>query len=371
MHENQDHGDTPVLTFFDQGKEAFDSEDYDEATKLLTYSAVNKDLDSQALLGELEIAINGNYEDGLNWLSLAARQGHAEAFDSLYNAFSPEAPGLISRILFFVDPVNQSVDAVVHFGPFDTSERKNKQLISIEDAEWKNKYLLHDVFELNWEKDELNGETDADDSDYEWSTTTAEKLFDRGVLTVEKLKQLSDPLITPEEWFSEFSRKYYARELDVEPITLEDLGITIPATETNLSVKQTPEHIQALVEMAVSGDNNAAISAGRYFESQDDLVNAALWFRHAVVRGSVDAAVYLARIYGLQKNHKAELHYLEFAALHDHAEASLLLAEHYTDENEILRAAFWARRALALGHPDAPSLLKYLKNEYPNQYPNF
>ena len=227
--ENLQGNDFVSLEALRVGIAEFEAENIENARRHLKQAAMNGSIEAQRYLGELEFIYGDLPEVGFNWLSLAARRGDEMAFDVLYQAFSPVSEGFVNRIFFFVDPKNQTVQEDINITPFGAARRINRELVDIDEDSWKASLLLHDVYELDFKKDFEFGQPAKDDSDYEVETTTLEKLWDSGEITISDIKLLANPLITPFEFFKNEDEKYNA---DDSPITVEDLGITLPQNKS-------------------------------------------------------------------------------------------------------------------------------------------
>ena len=96
----------------------------------------------------------------------------------------------ISDIWFYVDPETGSVDAVFSVFFLGITKRVDKdwEFVRRVESGMDTEYASHDIWELDWDTDEVEMTEDFDFDDYDLITPTPVKLFDEGKLTVDELK---------------------------------------------------------------------------------------------------------------------------------------------------------------------------------------
>jgi hypothetical protein len=107
-------------------------------------------------------------------------------------------PNGISDVWFYVNPETESVDAAFYMFPLGISMRQNKdwEFMRRDETGIDSTYAGHDIWELNWDADEVEMTEDFDFDDYDLNTPTALKMFDEGTLTLESLKEYAKPYRT-------------------------------------------------------------------------------------------------------------------------------------------------------------------------------
>jgi hypothetical protein len=106
----------------------------------------------------------------------------------------------IVDVWFYVDPTSKNIDSVICWFPMGMSQRVEGDWV-ITDKEEAGIYdtlAKHDVYQLDWTTDplEINEDLDFDDSEIDHA---AVKLYDKGELTLDILKDHSEKIIDASE----------------------------------------------------------------------------------------------------------------------------------------------------------------------------
>ncbi|NBU22551.1 MAG: hypothetical protein EBS38_01335 [Actinobacteria bacterium] len=108
------------------------------------------------------------------------------------------AKSSIIDVWFYVNPETEAIDQVICWFPLGMSVREGSDWVisSKEEAQTDEKATTHDVYQLDWDTDPLtiDDDFDFDDPDNEH---IAIKMFDNGELTLEKLEEYSDKILSP------------------------------------------------------------------------------------------------------------------------------------------------------------------------------
>ena len=125
---------------------------------------------------------------------------------------------------------------------------------------------------------------------------------------------------------------------------------------------------QALRRRAMSGDPDAEVSVGSFYEfglvGRDGTViakknprRAVFWYRRAAEHGEPGAqnnlAVCLSDGHGVRKNEQEALYWLKKSLKNGNESAATNIAVIYRDRGNSRRALFWYQRAVELGDGDA------------------
>ena len=115
------------------------------------------------------------------------------------------AKSSILDVWFYVDPQSESIDSVICWFPLGMSIRKDSdwEISSKEEAETDELQKTHDVYQLNWDTDPLTIDENFDFGDPD-NEHTAIKMYDRGELTLETLKEYSEKVLSAPEDTSEY-----------------------------------------------------------------------------------------------------------------------------------------------------------------------
>lgn len=107
------------------------------------------------------------------------------------------AKSSIVDVWFYVNPESESIDSVICWFPLGMSVREDNDwtITDKEEAGINDKLAKHDVYQLNWDTDPLTVTDDYDFDDYE-NNHEALKLYDRGELTLEKLEEYSEKILS-------------------------------------------------------------------------------------------------------------------------------------------------------------------------------
>jgi hypothetical protein len=111
------------------------------------------------------------------------------------------AKSSIVDVWFYVDPETESIDSVICWFPLGMSVRTDSdwQISDKEEAGIYDRLAKHDVYQLDWDTDPLIITEDYDFDDYE-NEHKAIKLYDKGELTFDILKDHSEKIISSSEY---------------------------------------------------------------------------------------------------------------------------------------------------------------------------
>ncbi len=110
----------------------------------------------------------------------------------------------IADVWFYVNPETEQIDAVYCFSLLGMTDRKGYdwEPISREDSEIDN-LLEDDIYQLDWDAEKKVMTEDFDFDNYDDITPTVLKLYDRGELTLEALKDYAVLIRTGESGVGE------------------------------------------------------------------------------------------------------------------------------------------------------------------------
>lgn len=115
------------------------------------------------------------------------------------------AKSSIIDVWFYVDPESKNIDSVICWFPLGMSVRTGAdwEITDKEEAGTIELQKTHDVYQLDWETDPLTIDENFDfnDSDNEH---IAIKMYDKGELTLEKLEEYSEKVLSPAGDTSEY-----------------------------------------------------------------------------------------------------------------------------------------------------------------------
>lgn len=102
----------------------------------------------------------------------------------------------ISDVWFYVNPETEKVDAVFSVFFLGITKRVNKdwEFIRREESGMDAELAGHDIWQLDWSKDEVEMTEDFDFDDYNLITPTPVKTFDEGTLMLEELREYATPV---------------------------------------------------------------------------------------------------------------------------------------------------------------------------------
>lgn len=104
------------------------------------------------------------------------------------------AKSSILDVWFYVNPENESIDSVLCYFPLGVSKRENSDwtFTSNEEAGVYGELSSHDVYQLDWDTDQKVIDDSFDFDSYDDANHEAIKLFDKGELDLETLKNYAE-----------------------------------------------------------------------------------------------------------------------------------------------------------------------------------